>query len=124
MKIELERERVEAAKMEAHAAAMKIMNEATHLSFAKMSQESKILMADMATMYPLARVWHEMYRERIGKEVLAAEEVAAASVTTSTPMMFMPPSVPVEPVSAMEVPQAIADKENVVEVELPMMPFM
>jgi hypothetical protein len=28
------------------------------------------------------------------------------------------------PPPAMEVPQAIADKENVVEVELPMMPFM
>ncbi|KAK1610546.1 hypothetical protein QYE76_034219 [Lolium multiflorum] len=50
MKIELERERVEAAKMEAHAAAMKATNEAMQLSLAKMSQESKILMADMEKM--------------------------------------------------------------------------
>jgi hypothetical protein len=36
----------------------------------------------------------------------------------------MPPPAPVEPVPAMEVPQAIADEEVVVEVELPMTPFM
>ncbi|KAK1631210.1 hypothetical protein QYE76_005525 [Lolium multiflorum] len=72
MKIELEREKVEAAKMEAHAAAMKATNEATQLSLAKMSQESKILMADMEKMDPLARASHEMYREPIGQEVLAA----------------------------------------------------
>ncbi|KAK1649438.1 hypothetical protein QYE76_067243 [Lolium multiflorum] len=72
MKIELEREKVEAAKMEAHAASMKATNEATQLSLAKMSQESKILMDDMEKMDPLARAWHEMYRERIGQEVMAA----------------------------------------------------
>ena len=47
MKIELEREKVEAAKMEAAAAAIKATNEATHLSLAKMTQEAQILMADM-----------------------------------------------------------------------------
>lgn len=65
VKIVLEREKVEATKMEAQAGIMKAMNEATHLSLAKMTQESKILMADMASMDPLARVWHEIYRERI-----------------------------------------------------------
>jgi hypothetical protein len=40
-KIELERERVDAAKMVAHAAAMKANNEATQLSLAKMSQNRK-----------------------------------------------------------------------------------
>lgn len=57
MKIELEREKVEAAKMESHAAAMKATNEATQLLLANMTQETKILMADMAKMDPLARVW-------------------------------------------------------------------
>ena len=66
MKIELKREMMEAAKMEAHAAAMKATNKAAQLSLAKMSQESKILTADMEKMDPLARAWHEMYRERIG----------------------------------------------------------
>ncbi|KAK1692379.1 hypothetical protein QYE76_009076 [Lolium multiflorum] len=66
MQIELEREKVEAAT---HAAAMQATNEATQLSLAKMSQESKILMADMEKMDPLTRAWHEMYRERIDQEL-------------------------------------------------------
>jgi hypothetical protein len=53
----LEREKVEAAKMESHAAAMKATNEATQLLLANMTQESKILMANMAKMDPLARAW-------------------------------------------------------------------
>jgi hypothetical protein len=103
-KIELERERVEAAKMEAHAAAMKATNEATQLSLAKMSQESKILMADMEKMDPLARAWHEMYRERIGQEVLVARAASASSPAPSTfmspltPSTFMPPPATVDPV--------------------------
>ncbi|KAK1603139.1 hypothetical protein QYE76_007874 [Lolium multiflorum] len=83
-KIELERERVEEAKMEAHAAAMKATNEATQLSLAKMSQESKILMADMEKMDPLARAWHEMYRKRIGQEVMAARAASASPPAPST----------------------------------------
>ncbi|KAK1697187.1 hypothetical protein QYE76_013884 [Lolium multiflorum] len=78
MKIELEREKVEAAKMEAHAAAMKATNEATQLSLAKMSQQSKILMADMEKMDPLARAWHEMYHERIAQEVLAVQDASVS----------------------------------------------
>jgi hypothetical protein len=122
MKIALEREKVEAAKLEAHAATMKATNEGTQLSFAKMSQESKILMADMDKMDPLARVWHEMYRERIDQEVMA-ERAASASppapcafMSTSAPSAFMstpPPTV--DPVAATELPPA-ADVE-VIEVE-------
>ncbi|KAK1618628.1 hypothetical protein QYE76_024145 [Lolium multiflorum] len=108
MKIELEREKVEAAKMEAHAAAMKATNEATQLSLAKMSQESKILMANMEKMDPLARAWHEMYRERIGQEVLTAR---AASASPRHP----PPT---------ELPPGLADDEEVVEVEPPLTPFI
>ncbi|KAK1678997.1 hypothetical protein QYE76_039845 [Lolium multiflorum] len=67
VKIGLEREKVEATKMEAQAGVMKAMNEATQLSLAEMTQESKILMTDMASMDPLARVWIEMYRKCIGK---------------------------------------------------------
>jgi hypothetical protein len=54
---------VEAENMETHDAAMKATNEAMQLLLAKMSQESKILMADVEKMDPLARAWHEMYRE-------------------------------------------------------------
>ena len=139
MKIELEREKVEAAKMEAHAATMKATNEAMQLSLAKMSQESKILMADMEKMDPLARAWHEMYRERIGQEVLAARAASASPPAPSTfmsppapstfmsptaPSTCMPPPAPVEPVPAMEVPPVLADDEDVVEVQPPMTPFI
>jgi hypothetical protein len=81
-----------------------------------MTQESKILMAAMAAMDPLARVWHEMHRERISKEVLAAQVAATTSVTVPAPTTLMPPTVPVEPVTVMEVLQEIADEEDVVEV--------
>ncbi|KAK1649488.1 hypothetical protein QYE76_067293 [Lolium multiflorum] len=132
MKIELERERVEAAKMEAHAAAMKATNKATQLSLAKMSQESKILMADMEKMDPLARAWHEMYRERIGQEVMAARAMSTSPPAPSTfmsppapstfmsppaPSMFMPPPATVDPVAATELPPGLAADEEVVEVE-------
>jgi hypothetical protein len=65
----IEREKVEAAKMEGQANMIKAMNEAS-----TKSQEAKILMEDMLGMDPLARACHEIYRERIDKEVLAAEE--------------------------------------------------
>jgi hypothetical protein len=88
VKIGLEREKVEAAKMEAQAGVMKSMNETTQLSLAKMTQESKILMAYMVSIDPLARAWHAMYRERIGKEVMVAQ-ATAASMVASTPSTHM-----------------------------------
>ncbi|KAK1662512.1 hypothetical protein QYE76_050671 [Lolium multiflorum] len=130
MKIELEMEQVEAAKMEAHAAAMKATNEAIQLSLAKMSQESKILMADMEKMDPLARSWHEMYCERIIQEVLAARAASVSPPAPSTfmsppaPSTFIPPPVTVDPVAAMELPSGLTDDEEVIEVEPPMTPFI
>jgi hypothetical protein len=46
VKLGLEREKVEAAKMKARSGMMKAMNEASNISLTKMSQEAKILMAD------------------------------------------------------------------------------
>jgi hypothetical protein len=91
VKIGLEREKVEATKMEAQVGVMKAMNEATQLSLAKLTQESKILMADVA------RAWHEMYRERTGKEVMEAQ-AAAVSMAASAPSTYMPmlTSMPIE----------------------------
>ena len=95
VKIGLEREKVEAAKMEAQAGMMKAMNEASNIALAKMTQEAKILMADMLNMDPLARAWHEMYRERIGKEGMAAQAAAAASASIAAsatpPVVEQPP---------------------------------
>ncbi|KAK1610169.1 hypothetical protein QYE76_033842 [Lolium multiflorum] len=61
-----------------------------------MSQESKILMADMEKMDPLARAWHEMYRERIGQEVMrrgcvGVSPAPSAFMSTPAPSPFMSP---------------------------------
>jgi hypothetical protein len=99
------------------------MNEATQLSLAKMIQESKILMADMTRMDPLARVWHEMHRERIGKEVIAAQ-AAATSMAASASTTYMPPPTSTEHIPLNKVPQVKADEEDVVEVQPPVMPYL
>ena len=71
-KLQLEKEKVEAIKMEAQAGMLKAMNEASHLQLSKMKEEAKILTAKLEEMDPLARAWHEMYRTRISKKVMAA----------------------------------------------------
>jgi hypothetical protein len=78
VKLRLERKKVEASKMEAskmeaQANMMNTMNEASSIALAKMMQEAKILRTDMSGIDPLARAWHEMYHERISKEVMAAQ---------------------------------------------------
>jgi hypothetical protein len=55
VKLGLEREKVEATKMEAQAGMMKVMNETSNIALTKISQEAKILMTDMPSMDPLAR---------------------------------------------------------------------
>jgi hypothetical protein len=66
-------EKVDAAKMEAHAGMMKVMNEASDIKVSKMSQEAKIIIADISGMDPLTMASYNMYRERNNKEVLAAQ---------------------------------------------------
>jgi hypothetical protein len=84
-----------------------------------MYQESKILMADLEKMGPLARAWHEMHRERIGQEVMVAR---AASASPPAPSTFMSSPATVDPVAATELPPA-ADEE-VLEVAPPVTSFM
>jgi hypothetical protein len=81
-KLKLERERVVAAKLEAQATMIKAMNESTNVALAKMKEEEKILQADMSIIDPLARAWYMMYRERVGKEVFAAQAAAVPMPTT------------------------------------------
>ena len=76
-KLQLEKEKVAAIKMEAQAGMLKAMNEASHFALAKMKEEAKILTSKLDEMDPLARAWHEMYRERISKEVMMAASGAA-----------------------------------------------
>jgi hypothetical protein len=85
-KLKLENERVDVAKLEAQATMIKEMNESTNVALSNRKEEAKILQADMSIMDPLARAWYMMYRERIGKEVLTAQE-AAAPVHEVSPVM-------------------------------------
>jgi hypothetical protein len=80
-----------------------------------MMQEAKILMADMLNMDPLARAWREMYREWIGKEVMAAQEAAAAS--TTMPSVAPPPVIDAHPPVVSATPDAM-------EVAPPLTPFL
>jgi hypothetical protein len=54
-----------------------------------MKEKAKILQADMSIMDPLARTWYMMYRERIGKEILATQ--AAAVPMPTSPVHEVPP---------------------------------
>ena len=97
-------------------------NEATHLSLAKMTQEAQILMADLGKMDPLARAWHELYRDKIGKEVLAAQAAAAASMPSQA--ASMPPPTVLQRVPAMEEPPATTEDDDIVEVQPPPTPYL
>jgi hypothetical protein len=55
--------------VEAQATMLKTVNESSNVALAKMKEESKILMADISTMDPLAIAWYLMYRDRVDKEV-------------------------------------------------------
>jgi hypothetical protein len=95
-------------------------------------------MADMASMDPLERVWLEMCRERIGKQVMATE-AAGASMAASAPSIHLPaptymptststsmdaPAPMPPPASTNEVSHVIADEEDIVEVQPPLIPFL
>jgi hypothetical protein len=70
---------------------MKAANEASNIALAKLMQEAKILMAHMSSMDQLGRAWHELYRERVGMEVMAALTAAGASATmpsSATPLVI------------------------------------
>jgi hypothetical protein len=45
----------------------KAMNESSNIALAKMKEKSKILMAYLSTMDPLARAWHMMYHDHIAR---------------------------------------------------------
>jgi hypothetical protein len=80
---------------------MNAMNETSNiLALDKMTQEAKILMAGMWNMDPLARPWHEVYRERIGKEVMIAQVAATLApmpVSPTTPVVEQPRVIDAQP---------------------------
>ncbi|MFY0277365.1 hypothetical protein, partial [Escherichia coli] len=88
----------------------------------KMTQEAQILMADLEKMDPLARAWHELYRDKISKEVMAAQAAQAASMAPSAsmpPPASMPPAAVVQRVPAMGEPPATTEDDDIVEVQPP-----
>jgi hypothetical protein len=85
VKLGLKREKVEVTKMEAQDGMVKAMHEASHIELAKMTQEEKILMADMSGINLLVRAWYEIYREWIEKEVMAAQAAKTSASMVATP---------------------------------------
>jgi hypothetical protein len=88
-------------------------------------------------MDPLARAWNEIYRERISKEVMAAQAVAASMaasapsthmfapaymLTTTSTSMVVPTPMPPR-ASTDKVPQVIANEEDVVKVPVDTLPL-
>jgi hypothetical protein len=70
----LERERVQAAKLEAEATLIKAKNDAKNFELTKMVEEAKILSMPLAGMDPLTKSWYMMICDRIGKELMSAHE--------------------------------------------------
>jgi hypothetical protein len=74
-KLALERERVQAAKLEAEATLIKAKNDAKSFELTKMVEEAKILSMPLAGMDPLTKSWYMMIRDRIGKELMSAHKL-------------------------------------------------
>jgi hypothetical protein len=93
-KLALERERVQAAKIEAKAPLIKAKNNAKSFEFAKMMEEAKILSMPLEGIDPLTETWYMMIRDRIAKELMSAHEPAVVQ-----PEVEEPPVVEVEEVN-------------------------
>jgi hypothetical protein len=67
----LERERVQAAKIEAEATLIKAKNDARSFELTKMADEAKILSMPLEGMDPLTKTWYMMIHDRIAKELMS-----------------------------------------------------
>jgi hypothetical protein len=88
-KLALERERVQAAKIEAEATLIKTKNDEKSFELTKMEEEAKILSMTLEGMDPLTKTWYMMIRDRIAKELMSAHEPAVVQ-----PKVEEPPVVP------------------------------
>jgi hypothetical protein len=73
-KLALDRERVQAAKIEAEATLIKAKNDAKSFELTKMVEEAKILSMPLDGMDPLTQTWYMMIRDRITKELMSAHK--------------------------------------------------
>jgi hypothetical protein len=74
-KLALEREMVQATKLEAEATLIKAKNDAKSFELTNMVEEDKILSMPSAGMDPLIKSWYMMIRDRIGKELMSAHKL-------------------------------------------------
>jgi hypothetical protein len=103
-KLALERERVQAAKIEAEATLIKDKNDAKSFELTKMVEEAKILSMPLEGMDPLTKTWYMMIRGCIAKELKRAHKLAVGQ-----PEVEEPPVVEVEEVDeeVEEVPSSL-----------------
>jgi hypothetical protein len=112
-KLALERERVQAAKIEAEATLIKAKNDAKSFELTKMVEEAKILSMPLEGMDPLTKTWYMMIRDRIAKDLMSAHEPAVEEPRVVQPELeeplVVPPVVEVEEVDdeVEEVPSSL-----------------
>jgi hypothetical protein len=111
-KLALERESVQAAKIEAEATLIKAKNDAKSFELTKMVEEAKILLMPLEGMDPLTKTWYMMIRDRIAKDLMSAHEPAVEEPRVMQPEVEEPPVVP-PVVEAVEVEE---DDDEVEEV--------
>jgi hypothetical protein len=70
----LERERVQATKLEAEATLTKTKNDAKSFELTKIVEEAKILSMPLTGMDALTKSWYIMIRDRIGKKLMSIQE--------------------------------------------------
>jgi hypothetical protein len=76
-KLALERERFQAAKIDAEATLIKAKNDGKSFELTKMVEDVKILLMPLEGMDPLTKSRYMMIRDRIGKELMNAHEPVA-----------------------------------------------
>jgi hypothetical protein len=101
-KLALERERFQAAKIDAEATLIKAKNDEKSFELTKMVEDVKILLMPLEGMDPLTKSWYMMIRDRIGKELMNAHEPAAMQSEVEESSV-VPPEVEVEVAEVEEV---------------------
>jgi hypothetical protein len=86
----LERERVQATKIEAKATLIKAKNDAKSFELIKMVDEAKILSMPLADMDPLTKSWYMMIRDQIAKELMSAHEPPVVQPGVKEPPVVSP----------------------------------
>jgi hypothetical protein len=107
-KLALERERFQAAKIDAKATLIKAKNDGKSFELTKMVEDVKILLMPLEGMDPLTKSWYMMIRDWIGKELMNAHEPAAMQPEVEESSV-VPPEVEVVEVAELEevVPSSI-----------------